>query len=115
MNLSKSVWAQAHLDASSKQNGEPRTVPYMLLRCQRLKGVISRIFVLRRLFFQIISALPKCMGDPTSSSNRRNIDYHVPDHADPLNDDYLPVPMGLRSRLPQFACSEESPNLLDGS
>ena len=55
MNLSKSTWAQTPLVDSSIRNGEPQTVPEMLLGCQRLQGVFSWFFVIRRLFFQIVS------------------------------------------------------------
>ncbi len=62
--LVKERWAQAHLDESSIRNGEPRTVPEMLLDCQRLKGVFSWFFVIRRLFFQIVSISPISQNGP---------------------------------------------------
>ena len=55
MNLSKSAWAQAHLDDSTMRNGEPKTVPKLAQKSTPVEGVFlvfcsqSTIFVILKL------------------------------------------------------------------
>jgi len=94
MNLSKSVWAQAHLDDSTMRNGEPKTVPKLAQKSTPFEGVFL-VFCSQGAIF-LISNMPirRANSTITSDWNLRNTYYLSLEAEGPLIGYSQPDPKG---------------------